>query len=157
MFGMMHGHRAEVTGDVEYNYITVRDSSVRGVKPDVNAMATVNDTMITVLVWNYHDLNTNWPDVRANIQMVGIDAEKVILNHFRVDLHNSNSYEAWKKMGSPQNPTPEQYQKLEEAGKLHELHNPQIINIKRGQLTIPIELPGQAVSLLVLKAENNIQ
>jgi xylan 1,4-beta-xylosidase len=157
MFGMMHGQRAEVSGDIGYDFFTVRDSSVRGAKPDVNAMAAVNDTMITVLVWNYHDLNTTWPVVSANIQLVGIDAERVTLNHYRVDLHHSNSYEVWKKMGSPQNPTPEQYQKLEEAGKLHELYDPQIINIKRGKLTIPIELPGQAVSLLVLKAENNIE
>ena len=36
----------------------------------------------------------------------------------------SNSYEAWKKMGSPQQPSPEQYAQLERAGQLQSLESP---------------------------------
>ena len=42
--------------------------------------------------------------------------ERLSVHHYRVDAEHSNSYEVWKKMGSPQKPSPEQYLQLERAG-----------------------------------------
>ena len=154
VFGMMQGRRVTVSGDLSYNYLTVRDSSVRGEEPDINAMACVNDSMTTILVWNYHDLNLKWPETSVIIDLEGVDAKEVMLYHFRVDREHSNSYEVWKQLGSPQNPSPEQYRQLEEAGKLKLLSNPASQKVTKGKITIPLELPGQAVSLLVLKTES---
>ncbi|MBA7558274.1 hypothetical protein ES705_51071 [subsurface metagenome] len=113
MFGMMEGNRVEISGDLAYDFIAVRDSSVRGEKPDINAMATVNDTMATVLLWNYHDLNTIAQPTYVNVNINNLKARSATLYHYRVDNENSNSYEVWKKMGSPQNPTTGQYKILE--------------------------------------------
>ena len=57
-------------------------------------------------------------------------------------------------MGSPQNVTEEQYTELEKSGKLAMFVKPKIVKIKNGQYSANLELPGQAVSLLVLKWEN---
>lgn len=151
MFGMMHGNRLEVSGDLAYDFISVRDSSVRGERPDVNGMATINDIMATVLVWNYHDLNKTWPTVNVNLEIIEIPAKKAIMYHYRVDDEHSNSYEVWKDMGSPQNPSSEEILQLEKVGKLQLLNDPKNVSIKKGKLTIPVDLPGQSVSLLVLK------
>jgi xylan 1,4-beta-xylosidase len=154
MFGMMEGNRVEISGDLAYDFIAIRDSSVRGEKPDINAMATVNDTMATVLLWNYHDLNTIMQPAYVNVNLKNVKARSVKLYHYRVDKKNSNSYEVWKDMGSPQNPTPEQYKILEKAGKLEMLYKPKQLTVEKDKVTIPVNLPGQAVSLLVLQLNN---
>jgi xylan 1,4-beta-xylosidase len=72
------------------------------------------------------------------------------MHHYRVDGEHSNSYEIWKKMGSPQKPTDEQYRQLESAGQLHMLASPEWRTTKNGQLKVRFQLPRQGVSLLNL-------
>ena len=154
MFGKMHGHRVEVAGDLAYDFITVRDSSVRGDEPDINAMAVATDTAISVLVWNYHDLNIPSPAVPVVIEIGNIDFRDVTLYHYRVDLNHSNSYETWKAMGSPTEPTEEQYRELEEAGKLQMCSDPVSLRVRNERLSVPLDLPGQAVSLFVIRKKD---
>ena len=73
-----------------------------------------------------------------------------LLKHFRVDQQHSNSYEAWKKMGSPQQPTPEQYAELERAGQLQSLESPRWIETQDGRVLVEFSLPRHGVSLLRL-------
>lgn len=150
MFGMMHGNRAKVSGDLAYDFTTVRDSSVRGSLRDINAMATVNDTMASIMIWNYHDLNVISTDTLINVYISGLPLKKARFYHYRIDQEHSNSYTMWKKMGSPVEPDTEQYSKLEEEGKLA-LIEEQTLRIRGGEITIPLSMQGQAVSLIVLK------
>lgn len=151
MFGMMQGNRVEVSGDLAYETLAVRDSSVRGERPDISALAARNGNMATVMVWNYHDDNILLPASPLEITLEGIPAKKAWVTHFRIDQEHSNAYELWKEMGSPQDPTPEQYLELEKTGKLQVLEAPRERRVKDGKLVIRMDLPGQAVSLL--KAE----
>ena len=73
-----------------------------------------------------------------------------MLQHYRIDKDHSNAYEAWKKMGSPQNVTDEQYKQLEQAGQLQLLNSPEWINTANGEVVIHFSLPRQGVSLLRL-------
>ena len=154
MFGMMQGNKVKVTGDLAYDFIAIRDSSVRGDKPDINAMASANETTASVLLWNYHDLNKIKQPTSVNVIINNIKAKAVTLFHYRIDNEHSNSYEVWKAMGSPQNPTTEQYNILEKSGKLQLIEEPKQLNIDNDQLTIPVNLPSQAVSLLVIEWNN---
>ncbi len=148
MLGMMSGDRVEVSGDLRYNFKTICDSSVRGKETDINALACKNKNTITVLVWNYHDLDIhgNVSPVRININ--GIPSGKAKLTQYRIDGSHSNSYEVWKEMGSPQNPTAKQIAALEKAGHLQMLSKPEEINITNSKAVINMQLPRQAVSLL---------
>jgi len=75
---------------------------------------------VAVMVWNYHD-----DDLRLRRQMSSSASRaangKPALTHHRIDRDHSNAYEVWKKMGSPQKPTPQQYAELEKAGQLQTL------------------------------------
>ena len=153
MFGKMSGNRVEVSGDLAYDFLAVRDSSVRGDKRDINALASVNDSTAAIMIWNYHDLNVISPNETIELLVNGIPAKKVEITHFRVDQNFSNSYERWKEMGSPQNVSESQYKELEEAGKLAQFEEPKTVKIKNSQYLAQIEMPGQAVSLLILKWE----
>lgn len=153
MFGMMNGKRIEVSGDLAYNTFTVRDSSVRGKQPDINAMAVTDDSTASIMIWNYHDLNTTRPETAVSLSVKGIPAKRAMTYHYRIDQGNSNSYEAWKRMGSPQNPTPEQYTELEKAGLLKMIQGREKIKVREGMATLNLSMPVQAVSLIKIEWE----
>jgi xylan 1,4-beta-xylosidase len=53
-------------------------------------------------------------------------------------------------MGSPQNPTPDEYAKLEAAGQLELLESPSWVATEKGSVKLDFSLPRQGVSLLRL-------
>jgi xylan 1,4-beta-xylosidase len=150
MLGMMGGNRVEVSGDLAYNFEAIRDSSVRGKRTDINALASKFKNAISVLVWNYHDDDLKDKGSPVVLRIKGIPSKKVVLFHYRIDSQHSNSYEIWKKMGSPQNPTTDQIAMLEKAGKLEMIHHPEKIKVSNGEVNIKMQLPRQAVSLVKL-------
>ena len=150
MLGMMSGNRVEVSGDLAYNYKSICDSGVRGTKTDINALATQDKNSTTVLIWNYHDLNIPDNGTPVVLKMIGIPLGKAILTHYRIDSDHSNSYEVWKKMGSPQHPSKQQIAELEKSGQLKMLSKPKKINISSNETIIRMQLPRQGVSLVKL-------
>ncbi|MGC4102408.1 MAG: beta-xylosidase [Ferruginibacter sp.] len=149
MFGQMEGNTIPVSSNATYNYASVRDSSVRGNQPDVNGIASAGNRSASILIWNYHDKNDlNVPASPVTVSVKRIPSKKILLTHYRIDQEHSNSYTAWLKMGSPQNPTSEQYAALEKAGQLEIMGSPQWVTIKNGIAVIPFYLPRQGVSLI---------
>ncbi len=151
MFGMMEGDRVEVDGDLAYDFKMVRDSSVRREARDVNALVTASDKQTAALIWNYHDLNTLDSSEKVKLSLTNLKSNSFTLYHYRVDTENSNSYELWKKMGSPQNPTEAQITELEEAGQLDQLGSTNSMQVSGNGFEISLDLPAQAVSLIVLE------
>jgi xylan 1,4-beta-xylosidase len=147
MFGMMEGNRVVINQNLGYNFKNIRDSSVRGEKHDINAFAAKEDRSATVMVWNYHDNNDlTVADAAVAVNMFGLPNGKVLLRHYRIDRQHSNSYEAWKKMGSPKNPDKEQIALLEKAGQLQLLSSPEWVLVKNGKINLKMDLPAQGVS-----------
>ena len=146
MFGMMKGQRVEVTGNRMYDLKTFVDSSVRK-QTDIGALASKDKNMAAVMVWNYHDEDLQDAGEEITIHINGLNAKQLTLTEYRIDNEHSNSYEAWKKMGSPQNPTKEQITTLEKAGQLKMIDKPKKITVK-GKTELKILLPRQGVSLL---------
>ena len=149
MFGMMNGNRVTVKQNLAYDYTKVRDKSVRDAA-DINALAAIGTTLAnaTVMVWNYHDDMVPGPDADVEVAIKGLPAVKALLSHYRIDSKHSNSYEAWKKMGSPKQPTPQQIKLLEKAGGLQLLNKPTWIMAKNGETIVKMSLPRQGVSFL---------
>src|SRR5581483_2687498 len=125
--------------------------NVRG-DPDVSALASRDKNTLAVLVWHYHDDDVPGPNAAVSLALDHLPWKRgtATVTRYSIDTDHSNSYEAWKRMSSPQQPTPEQYAQLEKAGKLATVGESQTISIENGEATIPIKLPRQAVSLLVL-------
>ena len=150
MLGMMNGNRVGVSGDLAYDYMAIRDSSVRGEKTDISALAAIDSNTATIMVWNYHDLNITGTSSPVEINIKGIPAGKAWLWHYRIDGEHSNAYTTWINMGSPQNPDSEQYAELEKAGQLEMLNEPKKIKLNNNTFIIKMDLPRQAVSLIKL-------
>jgi len=148
MFGMMSGKRAEVKGNQNYNFTMVRDSSVRGKKADIDALASKDARSAAVMLWHYHDDDVMTENANIEVNLKGFTTKQVNFHHYRIDNENSNSYEVWKKMGSPENPTNEQIALLEKAGQLTLLTSPSYVKTINGELKLNVSLPRQGVSLL---------
>lgn len=148
MFGMMKGKRVIVTGNRMYDLKTFVDSSVRGL-PDIGAIAAKDKNSATVMIWNYHDEDKNEPAENISVTVDGLPANAITIKEYRIDDKHSNSYQVWKKMGSPQNPTKEQVTELEKTGQL-QVNYQTIKTNKKDKLIIDIHLPRQGVSLLKL-------
>jgi xylan 1,4-beta-xylosidase len=149
MLGMMTGDRLAVDNPAA----SPLDSMVAtGVKeqPDIAATASADARHVSVLISNYHDSGKPGPDAPIELTIAGLSGARFLVEHYRVDLEHSNSYEAWKKIGSPQQPTPEQYAALERAGQLQTLESPRWVAADNGRVRIEFSLPRHGVSLLRL-------
>lgn len=149
MFGMMTGKRLSAQSDRMYPLQTVLDSSIRGKQTDIGALATKDKKSAAVMVWNYHDEDRQGPAELVKINLDNIPATRAMLSIYMIDRENSNSYEVWKKMGSPQNPTLQQISTLEKAGKLKRISSKKI-TIRGGKTAVPIQLSRQGVALVKL-------
>ncbi|MBY0243227.1 MAG: hypothetical protein K2X55_28370 [Burkholderiaceae bacterium] len=150
MFGMMHGDRVAVGGDQAYDAARIMAEGVRGTRNDINALATRGQRSIAVMVWNYHDDDVIDAGSPVELQIAGIPAKQVQVRHYRVDHDTSNSYSAWKRMGSPATPSPAQIATLQQASELAQLGKATPLKTPGGKATIRMQLPRQAVSLVTL-------
>ena len=149
MFGLMRSQHLETQSSAALETDRVVREGVRGM-PDVRAIATRNDQEIDVLVWSYHDEDVASQPASIELTVNGMppSLEYASLEHFRIDSQHSNAFTEWKRMGSPQQPAPEQYKQLESAGQLQLLTSPQWIHLEHGTAHLKFDLPRQGLSLI---------
>ena len=102
------------------------------------------------MLWNYHDDDVPGPSAEVNLSVRSFPSSvhRVLVQHYRIDDTHSNAYTVWKQMGSPQNPTPEQYSQLRASGGLQLESSPQWIDLDAGAAKLKFSLPRQGVSLV---------
>ena len=151
MFGMMRGQRLAVLSAGAVELDAIRKNGVRG-RPDVGALASLQNGKVCVMVWHHHDDDLPGPVavVELSLTQLADPGGPVLVQHFRIDSDHSNAFEAWKRIGSPQRPTRGQFAELERASNLALLASPEWVHPQSGRLTLKFSLPRQAVSLLVL-------
>lgn len=151
MLGQMRGDRVETESNKRVSLQEVLNDGVRG-DPDLDAMAVLGERELSILVWNYHDDEVSVPGIRVHVELSGLpaDAKRALLCQYRIDETHSNAWTAWKKMGSPQQPSPEQYSVLQQAGELQEFESPRWISLKEGSGNLDLELTRESVALLQL-------
>jgi xylan 1,4-beta-xylosidase len=156
MLGMLGGDWIEATSSGAQPLGEVLANSVTAA-PDVNAMATRKDREVDVLIWNYHDddpagkpapvrLNVKLPEW-AGLRHLPIRQAQIEI--FRMDADHGNSFTAWQRMGSPQEPTPAEKQQLERGSRLEP--TAETVKVTDNIATLNFEVPRQAVYLVRLK------
>jgi xylan 1,4-beta-xylosidase len=149
MAGLMRGNFVSAVSSGATPLDSILTHSVRQA-PDIDALATSASGEASVLLWNYHDDDVAGPAATISVSMKSIPptVHRVLLQHYRIDDHYSNAYTAWKEMGSPQEPTPEQYARLQAAGQLQLLDSPRWITPEHGEIKLDVQLPRMGLSLL---------
>jgi xylan 1,4-beta-xylosidase len=151
MAGMMSGDRVHTKSSGAVALDDIEKSGVRQTD-DIDAFATTNSHEAAVMVWNYFDDDVAAAPALVNVNISGLpaSAHRVRLSHYRIDDSHSNAWTVWKSMGKPEQPTPEQYAKLQAAGQLSLLSPAGWLKVKGGEAKISVTLPRQAISLLRL-------
>jgi xylan 1,4-beta-xylosidase len=149
MFGLLGDTRVAVTSSGALANDEIVSAGVRG-QPDINAIATRKEHEVQILIWNYHDDDLSSEAAPVDLTITGLpkNATRGLLEQFRIDSSHSNAFAAWKEMGSPQSPSPAQYEQLENAGQLQLLNSPAWTRIEKGSVRLQFALPRQAVSLV---------
>jgi len=149
MEGLMHGQSVKVESSGAVDLDTILSAGVRQ-SADVDAVSARSPNGLSTTIWNYHDDDVDAPPVEIDLAIANLPAgaKRVLLRHYRIDRDHSNSYTAWKQLGSPQNPTPEQYATLESAGQLQLLESPRWASSREGAIHVRFALPREAISLI---------
>jgi xylan 1,4-beta-xylosidase len=149
MFGLLGAQRIKATSSGALRSEDVVRDGVRA-QPDIGVIATRTEHEVDVLIWNYHDddLSAAATPIALAVSGLPIKGSRGSLEHFRIDSSHSNSFTAWKEMGSPQSPTQGQYEQLERAGHLQSLASPAWIPVSHGAAHLQFALPRQGLSLV---------
>ena len=153
MAAMMGGSRVATTSDGAVPLDAIVQDGVRGADPDVDALATRAATnSAAVMLWNYHDADGSGPAVPTTVAVNGLSAtaKRVLVSHYRIDDTHSNAYTVWKAMGSPQQPTTEQYAQLQAEAGLQLLTSPVWMDAVNGTVTVTTAMPSHSISLMKL-------
>jgi len=150
MLGVMQGRRVKTESSHRVQLSTMLTDGVS--EPDVDALAVTEDREVSVLTWNYCDDDVFGPAAKVRLVIAGLPdgTKRLLLRDFRIDEGHSNSWAVWKKMGSPQSPSPEQYATLEAAGQLQQNDSSRWISLRNGEANVDLSLPRESISLLQL-------
>jgi len=151
MFSQMGEQRLAAVSDHAVPLGTMLERGVRDAA-DVSALASRGPNQVCVMVWHYHDDDVPGPAAFVKLEITGLPTgtSQVRLEHFRIDDEHSNGYTAWKRLGSPQQPTTDQHAQLEKEAQLAKLEPDQTLIVANRQTTVKFALPRLAVSLLKL-------
>ncbi len=146
MLGMLGG---DWLGTASSHALGIERILERGVRetPDVNAVATRDESGVSILVWHYHDDDVPGPDAEVSIALSGAETAGGI-RHYRMDRDHSNAFAVWRAMGSPQAISGDDYRRLEAAGQLEALDAAVTVDASTNGTWLRMTLPRQGVSLI---------
>ncbi len=152
MMSKMDGERISALSSHAVPLDEIISKGVRG-SPDVAALASRNDKQVAIMVWHYHDDDLAGPDASIELKVSGLagTVKSAKVSHYRVDQFHSNSYDAWRRMGSPVAPGRKQYADLETASNLATLGDADQMVFDHGNGQMLFKLPRQGVSLVILE------
>src|SRR5262249_28453193 len=87
--------------------------------------------------------------VRLNLVNLPFSSGKIV--EYRIDKDHGNTYQQWRYMGSPANPTDAQIQQLRDGQELGTVGS--IPDLKSTSATLNFKLPRCGVSLILLSAD----
>jgi hypothetical protein len=126
-----------------------------GTNEQVSGFATRRGKgQVAVLVYNYTDQqsDTVYPsdsqDVKLTLVNLPFSSGKIV--EYRIDKDHGNTYQQWRNMGSPANPTDAQIQQLRDGQELGT--GGDITDLKSTSVTLDFKLPRCGVSLMLLSA-----
>ena len=104
------------------------------------------------MIWNYSDdvSATASAPIKLHVKGLSPQGRRVLLSNYRIDDTHSNAFTVWKAMGSPQDPTAEQYGELVARGGLELLTSPTWTEVSGEELQVEMSMPANSVSLLRL-------
>lgn len=120
--------------------------------PEINGWATRRDDgSYAILLYAHHD---DW-DVdekfAVNFTFDGLDTAQVKITHYRIDDEHSNAHTEWKRQGSPDWPSNEQYAAIKRREGLELLCPKYVADVVDGSVTMDFVMPSHGVSFVIVE------
>jgi xylan 1,4-beta-xylosidase len=154
LLGRLKGTRLPLASSGARALDEVLANSVRG-DADVDGLAALDGTTLTVLVWNYHDdlIPVAPTPVHLAINVPAGFGSAVRISHLRVDETHGNAYRVWVSQGMPSNPSTGQLTALRQAMDPTALAaDTSMVVASDGSVGVDFDLPRFGVSLVTLRA-----
>ena len=90
--------------------------------------------------------------VKITLKLQGIPEGNYKMIHYRFDDSTSHAYKSWLQMGSPEDPTPAQYNELA-ASMEPEIAEMTDLQIRDGEHTLDLDFPSSGVSFVRLSGK----
>ncbi len=121
---------------------------------EVDGIAARSEKQVTVMVWRQAD--AWWVEGGGEVQVSLKNlpfTKNARVTHYRIDSEHSNAHTLWKKMGSPQCPSPAQIESIKNRQGLELLNPPQVFPVgEDGSLCLTFEMPLFSLSLVVVES-----
>ncbi|HTT88790.1 MAG TPA: hypothetical protein VMF65_04490, partial [Acidimicrobiales bacterium] len=120
-----------------------------GTEPGVGAVGALSsaqpDGGISAIVWHHSDDQyvRGMKEVELEVRNLPCAGRHVQVTQYLIDEHHSNSHNAWRALGAPQDPTPEDVETIQRRSSLEVVHDEGLENCP-GSLTLRVSLkcPG---------------
>ena len=149
LLATMKGDRVAADSTNAMRLDAMTQSGVRG-EADVGCLAAADANTLYVLTWHYHDDDLPGPDAKVTINLSGLKAGAYTVTESRVDAARGNALTVWKNAGSPVGPDAKLYQAMQDASANLSTGPASSIDVMAESAKLPVSLPRQAVSLLVI-------
>lgn len=119
-------------------------------------LPTRDDDALALMVWNFEDGmegSVNHRQLKVVLDDLPFSGNYRLV-HYRIDTQHSNAYMTWVEQDKPEEPTVEQIQSLR-AHEALSLYEPVCSVTLANTISITVDLPMHAISLLLLVPENN--
>lgn len=150
MLGMLGGEWLRVESSHAQAIDEILANGVRDTA-DVNALATRDETGISILIWHYHDDDIDGALAEISLELTNWSGRIVKGKQFRTDADHGNAYSLWREMGSPASVAADDLERLKAASELPEVGIPETQLIQGASVQLAISLPRQGVTLLRLE------
>ncbi len=152
LLGSLEGDRLSVVSTGASSVDDIVQSGVRE-RADVDALATLSDDRVQILVWHYHDdiVDAEPAEVTLEVSLPAAFEQHAAVTHIRVDETHGDAFTVWETQGSPEVPSASQLAQLREAMEPVVLNDEQLLEGADGKVRVSFELPRFGISLLSLQ------
>ena len=153
-FARLGSERVELESSRGFEPLKYADINGYDKGTELNGWATRRDGGYAVLMYAHHD---DWDvndesAVHFTLDGLGGDVKQVKIRHYRIDDAHSNAHTEWKRQGSPDWPTEEQYKAIKAREGLELLCPEYVAHVRGGSISLDFTMPSHGVSFVEVDA-----
>ncbi len=153
LYAKLGYQRISLTSSRDVDPLCFKDLNGTEEGPEIDGWATImGDHGVQALIYCHHD---DW-DVKqtydVDLKALNLPFEGLAkVTHYRIDDTHSNAYHEWLRQGSPNYPTPMQYQAIKQREGLELYEAPVTLPVMDGRVAYRFCLPVHGVSFLTIE------
>ena len=123
-----------------------------GEDTDVSGFAVRgNEEQVQIVIYSHCNDRDKQADQKVTVRVDGLNAENVLMKHYRIDSEHSNPYAEWVRQGKPLFPQGEQYAVIKSRDGLEKYCDDAVLSVEDQKVNLTFDMPAHGVSYIVLE------